>query len=593
MAEPQLNNPNNSFDSLTKELTNSEKKKLLEKLSIRLDTTAEIIKEEKESITSIYSKKQDAFIEHRIHSMSLLDKIILWFRSIFTGKTRYTLVLDDELSLIKKKINTQQSGLIIDFDTNQITFKVISLFLPLFTRLLENETRFKAFFLDQEYYYGFLSYSIENRFAIQLKEELELLHPENILEEQDNEKYLDQIIFDKEMNLRLSRYFNKFEKCDFSILSKEMTSFDTFLLLLKFDIRNLLSSFKINNVNEQLSIANNIEFFKVSKSLEILGTIINNLDDKVNYADYLKGLVLYTSVNPVIHYNDQVEIFHEQDIQGITDIFNIIFSIKKTIPFQEIFKYFNKNLFYCFKQFSINYDLIQIYKESKKAITESSWKRFYINFKKKLFMNLVNEILPDFDLNSLAYFNNSLRDIFDKDMQRLFININSLNIINKFNNDLYLIRIEKLMNRLLIDGTFVDNLERESLSTAYQNLKEAKNAIQKFDNSLSNTGETGKKLRQLRQRSTGDEYFRTNLKNAILDLNKESKDIINAIMESYEILIRFLRQFSKPIPGKGFPVTNLDNVKPVSGTHIYIEIEKTLNYFEKLYKILSLSETIQ
>ncbi len=583
----------NNFDPLIKELSDTERRKLLEKISTRLDSKVlnENYEESVKSETTAFSK-QDGYLENRLNSLGFIDRIIIWFKSLFSGRNEKIIVLDIELSHLKRKINSVNSG-IVDFENGVLTHRFAQVFLPLISQLSDNLSRFERFMLDPVYYYGFLSYAFEKRFDEKQKNDLEDLTPTTIAFSENKESYIEDQVFYSELERRQKKFFLGLNSSAFTVISEQINLFDRFLLLLKTDFKPFFVEFKIINNTDVINVSNFGEFKKLVGVLERFTSILNSFPESISQVDYIKYLPEYSKENPIIMVNDSIDIFTEYDLKVVEEIISSMSQIGKQIPFTDIFKYFKKNLFYTPKTINIKYDFTSSYKDYKKNVTDFLWKKFYADFKKELYYKMVDKVLPGYRFSCLRYFNGSLRNMLDPELKPLLLNTAHLNLGYKFHEEIYTKFMEPLVHRLLIDGSFYDNNEREKLSTVYYKLKEISKKIKEFDELMSESGELGKKFRLYQRRASADEYYRQSLKNSIIEINGKSNEIVDELIQSYDDVNRFIVQFEVPIPGKGFPITNLDDIKPLSGLHVYLSIEKALKYFENFYSIYRISETIQ
>jgi hypothetical protein len=577
-------NYDSNFNRMVKDLEDDERLSLLAKFS-KYSTSNNALDE----IESIESKQKvdirdrSEYINMIYDKYGFFNKLFVFLKQTFSGKTKEEVVLELETTNLKRDIKTT-NGNLIDFEKNQFTQYFIKEFTPFIKLKNDIEPLIDSFFIEPFYYYGFLSSILENSFNEKVKDALNEITPENV---EIKIEYLDKSIFLKEKERRIKKYFSQIEIGYHENIVSQFTKFELIIKIIKFDFDSLLRSFYIVDINEPLTQNNYCEFSQIIDLIERFYRMIYSVNFGIEDIPFIYEMVNYSNNFPST--NPKINVFTENDIIRIIQIFDEIRDIKSKIPFDRIFQYIKRDLLYSPKIVKLGFNFGEIYKEYKKTIIDMLWEQHYDKVRIDNLNKLIHELLNIYDFNTLSSFNLELREKINKYSSVDLKNVHLLNFITEFVKTIYKSKIEIIVNRCIIDGIFKKELVKTNVSIAYYSLNRCADKIREFDNRFREDKDLGKKISLSLKRMSTDINFRASLLNLVNDINDESDKILLDLYDSLNTVYDFINNLATIDNPSNVPITNLEAIKIPGYPISYIAIDSAisiLNLFFRIYKLI-------
>lgn len=567
---------NNEFEKLSKNLDDKERKELLQKIQKTAD--------DKESSgggdrTDRKFTSQFSYAKKIYNQSDFLSKIIIWFISLFTGQKKEDVVLNRIFEDIKKDIQLHY-GRIIDFKRDIFTINFANELSALVDACERCIPIVDKYISNNNFYHGFVSKIIEDNFDEKLSDELKKIDP---MSNEMSLEYVEKDDFLKKKSRFEKAFFNKLTLTTFTDLNSMFIKVELLSRLITFNFTSLLYSF--STIDQKFADISGVKFATIDTSLEKLYAILDRITFQYPDITFLDQMIDYSKFNP-IEEKDVDVYFSENELNKIKKLLSIISHFKDKIPLKQIFQYYKKNLNYKPIPFSVKYDCINIYKGYKQKIINSSWDVHYDKIKDANQKKLVNELFNDNLVYVLAYFNNELKVKLDKKSNIKLKNVQKLNMLTKFVDKIYKEHIEKIINKILIDGSFVKDSFRNNISSAYYLLFNSLERIKTFDKQLNPDRDIGKKVATFLKITMNEVDFAQTLQNTVIDINDMSSEVIDEVYNSLWTISNFSINLATNIENpKSAYITNFDRIKIPGFLTSLQAITRVIKFFDLFFKI--------
>ena len=416
---------------------------------------------------------------------------------------------------------------------------------------------------------------------------MDMTLPENL---ENRVEFIDKMAFFKERDNRLKKFFLQLNLMLFESMSQQVNKFELLIRLVNFNFNEILTNFLVENIAEPIKNSNVAKFSMVEDVLHKFYRIINSINFSFEEIGFIMNLIEYSKENPPN--NEQNKDFDENTIQKIKELLDLIKIIKEKIPFKLIFQYLYKNIMYKPQLIKIENNILEIYKEYKRTLIEKLWNKHFISIRKNNLNFFISNFIKDYNFETLEFFTIHLKDEIEKTVSTKLFNVHLINFIIEFLQSIYKIKIEPVINRILIDGIFKKDNQRANLSVAYYFLNNYLEKIREFDVKFSEEKELGKRIFLAIKRISSEPNFKTALINLVSEINGESSKIKNELYETFKSILEFLEMlidFNNPTK---VPLTNFDKVRVPGYPNSFIAVEKSINYLNDFFKIIKLIEEV-
>jgi len=572
------------FFKLSKELNDEERKRLLSKIgNLKTDSKENEVSSEK---VQEEKKSQIVYANTVYQSGGILYRIIIMIISLFSGRKKEDVIIDNELNNIKKYLRLNYSSL-IDFKENRLTHNFIKEIQQLAKLAYKIKEVVNKYFGDDFYFTSFLSVIAEEMFSDKIKTNLFELHPETIANPQE---LSDKTNFFQEKEKRLKKFMIQLDVVIFENINLQINKFDIINKLINFDYKDLLSSFLLLDVNEQPKSANFCKFEQIDLSLQRLYKLLYSINFSVSDIIFLNDMLEYCQINP-INYPKEAQ-YNEETIKDFDKLIEYAKLLKEKIPFKEIFQYFYKDILYKIKPIRPNLNFTDVYKEYKKTIVDKLWSQHYVELRKKNLDLFINNLMNGYDFNSFSNFNKNLKLELERHGPNKIVNFYTLSIFYEFLVSIYKIKIEIIINKILIEGIFKKDNVRANLFVSYYTLNGFPEKLREFDQKLNPEKDYGKKIQNTIKRVMADPSFKTPIIGIINEINDESYKLKQEIADSFKTVFNFISSLVDATEPAANPLTNFDKIKIPGHPNSFIAVEKSVELFKKFYQIYNLIEEI-
>ncbi|MBN2544796.1 MAG: hypothetical protein JXB50_03300 [Spirochaetes bacterium] len=573
------------FDLLSKHLDEEERKQLLHK--IKKEKNNNLIVEEdysdnlSQSKTASVYEKQIRIAQNVYDNESLLVKIIIWIVSIFTGKKKEDVVLNKLFKELKKDIIIINDG-IINFESDILTnffineinnlYDACNLVLPVIDK----------FFNDTIFYNSFLSFIFEKNFDDNLRNLINELNPENYNIDSskiDKELYLD------EKKKRINNFFKHLSLFPISGLNQKFVNFETFIRFVTFDFRTLIYYFMQDNNIDASQIKYGVKFSVVETLLEKLFIILNSINFNYNDIDFIEEMIEYSHLKSEEKIGNAELYFSEIDINNIKLIFDAIDNFYEKVPLLKIFQYFKKNLLYKPQTLNLKLNFLSTYKHHKRNKIDSDWEKYYEKLLDKNQTRLIKELFGEYNFHTLEHFSLKLMETINRNSHVKLKSVKKLNILTQFIEKIYKTEIEKIINKILIDGSFFKENYRNNLSSSYYILYNCKERIKEFDKDFDLDNDVGRKLMTYLRITTPDVDYTKTLQNTIIGINESSDELIKEIIQALNYINDFLANLLEPAKKENVILLDFENIKIPGFFNSHQAVTKIKKYFDLFFKI--------
>jgi hypothetical protein len=573
------NKYDSEFERLSKSLDDDERKSLLYKLKKdknepQFDENLDI------DIKENSYQKHIKIAKNMYHSYSFLAKLLVWITSFFLGKKKEEVVLDRMFEDIKRQI-ISINGAIVNFKASCLTNDFEEMIIKLSESCDLCMPMIDKYFSDPLYYNKIVSNLIEEYFEDDIKSQLINLEPKSF---DTSNELIDKEVYLNEKEKRLSLFFNKISYTSFNKLNDTFINLELFVRLVSFDYKTLLYEFS----NNKISISNNkygIKFSIIADLLEKLYFIINSINFTYNDINIIENLVKVNKLDDdILAGNIEVNEY----INTINKILNQVEYIKAKVPFKFIFQYFKKDILYKPQSISIKLDLIQAYKDYKRQMISNLWEDHYNTLKEINQRKMVNQLIKDYNYDSLLYFNLELKNNVDKHSHVKLAFVKKLNLIYAFIEKIYKREIEKIINKIILEGDFLRDSARNTLTSSYYILYKSIDLIKTFDEKLNTDSDYGRKINTFIKIAANEVDYAQTLQNTIIDINEDAHDLIEELYTALWNLNNTVSSFIKNNEFDTSIISNLVDIKIVGYANIITVIMKIIKQFNLFFKVYDL-----
>jgi len=526
-------------------------------------------------------KRLKIYIEEIQNSASFFYKFIIWLTAIIYKKNKDDIIVDNELNKLKKELKYHYSDF-FNPDFKRFEKNFIKEIIELIKIVKEERKKFTIYLEDPIYYCEFLVDILESRFYDHLKEAKRLLEPDS-LGIKATSLTKDEYIKEKEKRLKL--FFNLLDTLPLTSLVNQINNFQMILLLVKFQYDELLKNFYIFDVNDPLTNENSCEYGKIEYLVESFYKLIYSINFKIDDISFIDNIPIYASKNK----KENEKEIEDEDIQIFEKLLKTVTNIKNNIPFQKIFQFTKSNLIYTPKISSVDVDFINIYKDYKKTITTKVWDEYFDGIKIKKIEDGIVELFKTKDFTKLENFNLNFKSVVDRSGIIVLRYVYLINLIQEFLKTIYKSKIETVINKCLIEGTFDKDFQKSSLSNAYYLLSTMVNRIALHDAELSDEKDLKVQIVNMIRKLHQDTAYKISLINVITDINDNSRKMFIEFKNEINVVKDF---FKSVIETKNIKIANIERIKIPGYANAITAFEKSLELLDQFIKLVSFVEDV-
>ncbi|MCD6123306.1 MAG: hypothetical protein J7K04_15850 [Spirochaetales bacterium] len=516
------------LEELSSELPEKERKELLDKITKRMK------KEEKEEIIHVELKEdeRDKIIAYEMDQLTFLQRVILWFKKFFSGKTPKESFLDLKLAGLKKRIHQISPGL-TGFETRNLTPKFAKRLYDVYKNVYPLLPFFRVFSKNSEFRHNATAFLVEKKYDGVKKSIGEFITIEEMEEIFATTGFEDEI--KKEVLKRLNKYLKSIPESLFNEIEAGIKTFSYLEKIIFFPYGTVFQYFHYN-LNE--TPEDKYPFFENAPIMLLL-----DLLEKLYYAVYLVNrlpdeYVIHEAILLAYIFFKRDEDLNTEVIESdaakeieelkkeIKEIIDNTRDFYKKIPLLEIIRYFRKDPYY-----RLMFNIPKIYTKALYAtfLKEKLLAGFKARLKEikiRVIDKRILEIFKERKIMDLFYYNENPHFDYRKLGLPYFHHIKSLTLLYNYLNYLYKNYIQDAIqlvnNYLLSNNRIVQNRVMQYAS----GLEDLEAKIVLFDRSLSNDEEDGKVFMQFRYNLVNDITLQKSYRAFVYQKDKEAMDML-------------------------------------------------------------------
>ncbi|MCP5513913.1 MAG: hypothetical protein H7A26_00425 [Spirochaetales bacterium] len=412
------------------------------------------------------SIKDPKYLEKIYRKIPLVDKIMVVFRKLFTGKSIEQIVEDYILKKLGKEIESSFPGL-IDAKNSRLKerfYSEISIFagsIDVFSQPVNYINK-----AGPALFYRYAAAREMSGFEEHLKQNT---NPDSIYASGSIKNYEDLKL---EINVKYNEIMDSVdadEKKNMYGLARSLF-YITQLVLYPYEL--LKKKFVID-----ASGYRSCQFAGARKLLGQLDTIITSMTSEINdyqlFCDYLFDF--YLTGNETVTDSSGTDEYPAKAKKKAMEAVSQIYSLKKTIPFKKILKLIYKNTDYKPGSISGGEEWFAIYKQLLKDELDEITENFIFRQKKKSVVAKLKAFIPDMPVTEKYYF------IFRLGSKAFPLKkCNLLYYLYIFYQKYYTKIIEKTASVIMLDGNFYKDSNKKELSEAFNHINSFSEAYQEY-----------------------------------------------------------------------------------------------------------------
>ncbi|QEN07769.1 hypothetical protein EXM22_07120 [Oceanispirochaeta crateris] len=460
----------NVFDSLVKDLSSEERRKMIEKLDENIHISREPLdlRVENEVVQTI---------EQEYKALFWLDKFIVFFKSLFLAKDKLEITKKIVIKRIARQVS-QISPEFFDIKNHAITGEFCNLIIDLSNSVdfIRNPLTV-CFEIDKNQFYSLMG---QLEFP-QIHQELS----QNINPWEHSSRHPSQDIHSIRRNLteNLEACLSKISREDRLKMMEMTRTLNHMYQLSTYPFKQIVSQFP-DSVDGTLMSAS---FSGLSSPLTELGSILKSFINPPSLKLLEAVFLLYYSLAGR-NTGDSLEDLVSQGISRCDTLFEKIREFNKSVPFSDLLKVINEDPFFQISDRSGGEDWFYFFRQYwQDALNE----QFRLFNREKVLEEAGNELLRYWDLNSLSFINGY------GPTEKSAIFSYSMASLNTFFLHNYQKKLYYPMKIILVDGNFYKKSNRDEYDKMFQVLVKIGDRIKWFENSLLPDGDSGRKMRDV------------------------------------------------------------------------------------------------
>ncbi len=498
------------FDRLVKNLSKGERHELLDKLrtSSKPTLSQEPLKIIEEEETFDYNK---AF-----QQLSLIERLFLFVRVIFTSDTREELLEQMVLTKISKQIERNYSSIYqhstgelaahFYWNVKKLKDKFNFLREPLRKALAAQKKDFFAFFV------GWEMPDIQDR----LMSELE---PEHVAYEKS---ISDPYKIRKEIEYQLEDIFESIDEARKNLIYSRVRNLHAFTELVMFPYEKLLSSFEKRGGAQALSAP----IFDVRPALLDLTQVIFSVRQPPS-EEVMKVLFLFYLQNSIENEeSEEIERRLNNLLKRTEDALGYLRFFHVHVPLLTLSRLVLRNIEYVPEQSSGGEDWFVLFKQFWYQRFDQRMRVYTETYKRNQLIDSAKDFLKQNSLAEVRFYN-SMGSNYG--LQPRYIK--TLGLIRGFMDTFFISEMNSPLKLVLIDGEFYKEQNREEYNDAYNGLLWVSDRIDNIELSLSSEGEIGKRIEAINNETATERQRAGKVQQLLGNIDGQVEEIIVKTIE--------------------------------------------------------------
>lgn len=261
-------------------------------------------------------------------------------------------------------------------------------------------------------------------------------------------------------------------------------------------------------------------------------------------------------------------------------------SIQKESIFELMIRHIDKDPYYKPQFYPPNERIVEEYLNKIKTQSEMTIQKILNERQNRKVDKLLKAIFGTTAISRMRNYTEKENLKFSKKMLGGYIYVDPLNYIKAFLLDFFKRDIKNLMDLLLIRGKWSTNLMSQQLSESFHAVMEVSDKLLQFDESLSDEGERGARIKQYMSRSEKDKNAMVSLRKVLKETNDEALGLVQTTAQNLIVIGKSLKQVLEDYERKPHElIINWKEIEQYSEKDIktnITEVYKRIYYFIQL-----------
>ncbi|MEW5816452.1 MAG: DUF5312 family protein, partial [Spirochaetota bacterium] len=516
------------FVELSSSLSEQERRELLQKihksLSLNQETEESIFKKE-------YSpEEKEVLIKVDIDRSSWLKKLIIWFKSIVSGKAKKEIFLDLKIASLKSEIQRKSPG-ITGFETRNLYPKTAELFFKLYSVVYPLVPFFSSLWKKPRVFEQAYTFLLEQKVP-NVKRNIKDFITIDEMEGLFSKSGLKNVIVSLILN-RISAYVDSISENIFLEIEKQIMPLYYLKDVVFFPFRSFFTLFHFAPVPDDKS-----PVFKTASAMLALEYL-----EKMYYALYSVGKVnepfslehdFAKNLTDILKSEDQGEkIETDEDgftaealINSVRKIFSAAKNLGTALPLAQLIKYFRKDPYYHLLVYMPKLYLREFYLSMLKLRILTQFDRLFPEIHKLVVEKKIMRLFESEKLEKFHYYRKYVSLDYKKLGLPFFTHIKSLNLLYNYIKIYYKKNVQNLVQIISRSAISQNRITLNRLLLLAAAMEDLESKIRQFDLSLSPDGEDGKLFQRLRSGLAADTTQQRLYRNLVIQKDREVKEII-------------------------------------------------------------------
>ncbi len=499
-----------TFDKLVLELSDDERRKLLEKINASSTVTKSTVGLREPEDTEAIS------LEEELEGIGFFKRLILMLKSLFKGISLEEALLDDRLSRLKREIETNYPGL-IDFKRK--------IFLPLFRNYIADLKVVADFFRSM------LVFAFEKRrelfLAYMVNSELTGVH-RTIKERLSPEKIKDEMFLDDkyeikhEMEKRLKEIMESISPEEKKRVYRKIVFLYGLYRLSTMDFSEILNCFM------SARGSGGCPFKSISSRLILLGEILFNFQG-IPSAELFQVLFIFGNQDMLSEKDANLGKEMNKFITNSLVMLEKIKNFTERIPLIQIIRYIKRDPQYIPAHREAIDDWFYNFKNFWDRWLVASFRKFSLSEDRRSIVYTLTEYLEAPEIN---YLENYRGEKFEFPI--------TMGFLNTFVEYIFVKHMSRGLKILLVNGDFYKEANREIFTDSYNWLNNLDKTLEMFDSKLDKYGEIGKEIEKVESEIAPMRLKNKKIAIILSKADKEAEEIISKHIEHTTLMIKVL-----------------------------------------------------
>jgi hypothetical protein len=561
-------NTQSVFDKLVLDLSSKERYELLHKIGGQKGVSEEPFHEEGKELL------EEINFESQYQKLNLFRRIIIFFMSLFTGKSKGVLVESHLINKLSAKIRSKYPGL-VHFSKKQLLRGMATELESLNLYITPLRESFKtALGTDRGDFLAFLISLELEEIQQRIIDETE---PYTIFEA---ENFSDLADIRTEMDKRFNKIIEDISRADRRRIYQFVFALTRFFQLSSFDFEDFISLF----IKNQFGGRGNLSFSIGKNKLLRLCDLIQS----AHYpppANALKAVFLFSHYEKIGDPNLNLTSRLEQFLGEADNAFSAMRRFNKKVPLPDILRCILKKYNYKPEILKGGEDWFVLFKQFWQKQFDRTFKSFYKEKKIKVYISHALSFLGMENFRDLEFYNSDIAYSPYTIKHHL-----TLLFIKNFYEKIFSPRMNKGLKSLFINGQFYKKENRTSFTDAYNGMTTTYDKIHALDKNVSPEGDLGIEIEAAKSEVIKTQPVKRKAHQIFKEINGKAKNVVEETIAHYTMLINILDGILYGQVGGKFDT--ISNIRSIAGRDNHEIVSSWRFSLNKLNKALELLKEV-